>query len=421
MQKAIIICIGDELLIGQTVDTNSVWIGRQLNNLGIEVIRKYAISDKLEDIQNTLRHAQSDADLIIITGGLGPTKDDITKKALADYFGGKLIRNEVVFQHVKKFFEKRNRPLLPVNEQQADVPDNCEVLFNTQGTAPGMLFIQDQKWIISLPGVPNEVKSIMQEEVLPRLSAKVLRSHHHILHKTLLLFGRGESFVARDIEDIENSLPPNIQLAYLPHYSELRLRLSGTGTDAFDLSQKVDIYYNLIATRLEDYLVATLDISLQEAVVQYFIKNRLTISTAESCTGGLADSLITEIPGSSAAYLGSIVAYHNDIKHQIIGVSQDTLRSVGAVSKDTVEEMSTNTRAKFRSDYSLALSGILGPDGDTERKPVGTVWIDIAGPNGVYTHKLELPWNNRLINKEMAAKWGLYLLLRTAQKDLAQH
>lgn len=419
MSGAIIICIGDELLIGQTVDNNSVWIGKELNKIGISILKKYAIEDSLHAIQSTVHTARQEADLVIICGGLGPTKDDVTKKALNEYFGGTMIRNEIVYQHVKAFFEKRNRPFLPVNELQAEVPDNCEVLFNSVGTAPGMLFAKDEKWTISLPGVPNEVITIMTEEALPRIAAR-WHNPKTIIHKTMLIFGRGESFVAKDIEDIEDALPPYLHLAYLPHYSELRLRLSGESDSATVLKSNIDIYFALIAERLEKNLVALDDISMQQAVVEYFIKNRLTVSTAESCTGGLVGSLITEVVGSSAAYLGSIVAYQNHVKTYLIGVKEDTIADVGAVSEETVIEMAEKTRKNLDSDYCVALSGILGPDGGTEFKPVGTVWLAVAGPSKTFTQKIMLPWK-RLINKEMAAKWALYYLLREAQIDLARH
>lgn len=419
MSGAIIICIGDELLIGQTVDTNSVWLGKELNKIGINILKKYAIEDSVEAIQNTVHSSLQEADLVIICGGLGPTKDDLTKHALNEYFGGTLIRNEIVYQHVKLFFEKRNRPFLPVNELQADVPDNCEVLFNAVGTAPGMLFEKDEKWTISLPGVPNEVISIMTEEALPRIAER-WKNPQTIIHKTMLIFGRGESFVAKDIEDIEDALPPYLHLAYLPHYSELKLRLSGVSDASSMLRSSIEVYFSLIAERLEKNLVALEDISIQQAVVDFFIKNRLTLSSSESCTGGLVGSLITEVAGSSRAYLGSIVVYHNHIKSKLIGVPEHIISDVGAVSEPTVIEMAERTRSYLGSDYCAALSGILGPDGGTEYKPVGTVWLAVAGPHRTFTQKLTLPWN-RLTNKEMAAKWALYYLMRQAQQDLATH
>ncbi len=402
------ISIGDELLIGQTIDTNSAWIAKQLNRLGIHIALKLTISDTKEAIRTALDLAMPQADLIICTGGLGPTKDDITKLTLNDYFGGTLVRNTTVHEHVVRFFEKRNRPMLAVNDMQADVPDNSTVLFNRMGTAPGMLFERPDTWVVSLPGVPKEMQVIIEEELLPRIKANTIRDQQ-IIYKYLLLFGRGESFVAQDIEDIENVLPEHIHLSYLPNYGELKLRLSGSGTDYGQLNQEMDTYMGLIRNRLEDYVVADEDLNLEEALVKQLKEHRLTISTAESCTGGLISSKLTDVSGTSAVYIGSVIAYHNRIKETELNVSHEILNTVGAVSEATVLEMAGSLRAKMGTDIAVAVSGILGPTGATAEKPVGLVYFAIASIKGTQAFSFNFPYD-RAINKEMAAKTALNLL-----------
>lgn len=408
IRNAIIISIGDELLMGQTIDTNSAWIAKQLNRLGIHIALKFTISDTGEAIKSALDLAMPQADLIICTGGLGPTKDDVTKLTLNDYFGGTLIRNQTVHEHVVRFFEKRNRPMLPVNDMQADVPDNCTVLFNRMGTAPGMLFEQADTWIVSLPGVPKEMQVIIEEELLPRIKANTVRDQQ-IIYKYLLLFGRGESFVAKDIEDIENVLPEHIHLSYLPNYGELKLRLSGIGTDYTALNKEMDIYIGLIRDRVMDYVVAEEDLNLEEALIKQLKEHRLTISTAESCTGGLISSKITDVAGASTVYIGSVIAYHNRIKETELNVSNEILNTVGAVSEATVLEMAHSVRAKMGTDISVAVSGILGPTGATAEKPVGLVYFGIASVKGTQAFSFNFPYD-RPINKEMVAKTALNLL-----------
>lgn len=414
IRTAILISIGDELLIGQTIDTNSAWIAKQLNRLGIHIALKLTISDTKEAIKTALDLAMPQADLVICTGGLGPTKDDITKLTLNDYFGGTLVRNTTVHEHVVRFFEKRNRPMLAVNDMQADVPDNCTVLFNRMGTAPGMLFERPDTWVVSLPGVPKEMQVIIEEELLPRIKANTIRDQQ-IIYKHLLLFGRGESFVAQDIEDIENVLPEHIHLSYLPNYGELKLRLSGSGTDYALLNQEMDTYMGLIRNRLEDYVVADEDLNLEEALVKQLKEHRLTISTAESCTGGLISSKLTDVSGASAVYIGSVIAYHNRIKQTELNVSHEILNTVGAVSEATVLEMADSVRAKMGTDIAVAVSGILGPTGATAEKPVGLVYFAIASIKGTQAFSFNFPYD-RPINKEMAAKTALNLLRKEMQR-----
>lgn len=415
MRTAIVVCIGDELLIGQTLDTNSAWIAQQLSELGIDVVRKMTISDKASAIRWALDQSIGQADLVIMTGGLGPTRDDITKLALADYFGAKMVRNTIVHQHVQQFFAMRNRPMLAVNDQQADVPDNCEILFNSKGTAPGMLFQKNDTWIVSLPGVPSEMKTIISEELLPRiLSAK--QDNSCTIHKYLLLFGRGESFIADDIADIEHSMPAYIKLAYLPDHSSIKLRLSGKGNEKCTLSEEMNQYWNQIKERVQEYIVAEEDTSMEAAVVQMLKKHQLTISTAESCTGGMIGSKITDIPGASAVYMGSIVSYDNKIKNAVLKVPEQVLSTVGAVSEETVRQMAEEVRNLMGTDISVSVSGILGPDGGTASKPVGLVYFGIATPKGVTAYKRNFH-QNRLINKEQVVKTALNFIRLAVLKE----
>ncbi|RYZ52320.1 MAG: CinA family nicotinamide mononucleotide deamidase-related protein, partial [Sphingobacteriales bacterium] len=331
--QAIIITIGDELLIGQTIDTNSAWIAQQLNKEGIQVKRRIAVGDDKTDITNALNESIPHAQIIFLTGGLGPTADDITKPLLAEYFGGKLVINETVLAHVKQIFSKRNRPFLERNMKQAEVPDNCQVLFNRMGTAPGMWFEQDGCIIISLPGVPFEMQTIVSEEVMPRLKERF--TGNHVLHKTLITVGMGESFIADKIEDIETKLPPHIHLAYLPTPGFVKLRLSTEGSDKAALEKEVDIWSTLIVQRLGTNVAAHEDISLEEIAIRALKEHRLSLGLAESCTGGYVANRITNVAGSSAYFKGSIVSYANEVKENVLHVSRETLETVGSVSEDT--------------------------------------------------------------------------------------
>lgn len=418
IKSAIIICIGDELLIGQTIDTNSAWMAQQLNALGISITRKYTINDDEFEIFKALNESIAEADLVLITGGLGPTKDDITKATLVKYFNTKLIRNFTVYEHITNFFKVRNRPMLPVNDLQADVPENCTILFNRLGTAPGMLFEKSNTWIVSMPGVPREMKSIVEEELIPRLKAQQT-NEQFIIHKTLLTFGRGESFVAEDIHDIESALPDYMKLAYLPNHGELRLRLTVTGSDFIKLKNEITVYFQLIYDRLVEYVVAVEDIKMEAAIVQLLLDNRLTVSTAESCTGGLIANKITDIPGASAVYLGSVIAYDNLIKVKELAVKENTLEKYGAVSAATVAQMAESVRVKMETDWSVAVSGILGPTGGSPEKPVGLVFFAVASKNTTKTFSFNFAYD-RAINKEMVAKTALNLLRKEIQTSLIQ-
>lgn len=413
--KAEIITIGDEILIGQIVDTNSAWLGQELNKIGITVTQISSISDSKNDIIKALGLAESRADVILITGGLGPTKDDITKHTLATYFNSELVLNEEALENVKGIFARFNRPVLEVNVQQAYVPHNCIVIQNKQGTAPAMYFEKDGKHIVSMPGVPFEMKAIMEQSVLPILS-KI--TGDQVLHETILTAGIGESFLAQQIEDIESSLPPHIKLAYLPKLSQVRLRLSAIYPNHAG-SAELQHFKKLIIERIHKHVVAEEDITMEEAIIRLLKSSNSSLSTAESCTGGYLGHLLTSVPGSSEVYHGGAISYSYDLKKAMLGVSGSTLEQYGAVSKETVEEMVTGALNAYNSDYSIACSGIAGPGGGTADKPVGTVWIAVASKDMVYSKKF-IFGKERAQNIERTAIQALYLLLRLIRKEITK-
>lgn len=408
--NASIITIGDELLIGQTIDTNSAFIAQELNKAGVWVHRRVAVGDVYDDIWNTLDDEGQLSDIIIITGGLGPTADDITKPLLCKYFGGKLVVNEQVLTHVKYLFEKvyrRPGPLLDVNLKQAEVPDVCTVLHNARGTAPGMLFRKNGKIFISLPGVPHEMKGLITNEVIPRLQQEF--ELPAIIHKTAFTAGQGESMLANMLKDFEPALPAHIKLAYLPNYGMVKLRLTIRGTNKEELEKEVKPYFLRLQEIVKEYLVTNEDEGLEVVIGKILKARNKTMGTAESCTGGYIAHLITTVPGSSAYFNGGVVSYSNNTKEVILGVNAETLQTYGAVSAETVKEMVTGALQALGADYALAVSGIMGPDGGTEEKPVGTVWIAAGNKEKTETVKLNLRFDRRR-NIEMTAGNALNFL-----------
>ncbi len=408
--NASIITIGDELLIGQTIDTNSAWMAQELNKIGVWVRRRVAVGDAWDDIWNALDEESKSSDIILITGGLGPTADDITKPLLCKYFGGKLVVNEEVLDHVKYLFEKvyrRPGPLLERNMKQAEVPDLCTVLHNTSGTAPGMWFEKDGKIFVSMPGVPNEMKGLMTNEVLPRIPEYFKLPI--ILHRTVFTMGTGESMIAEKIKDFENALPVHIRLAYLPGYGMVKLRLTAKGEDKEKLEKELDEKFSVLKELVTEWLVSDEDVSLAMVVQKILKEKNKTIGTAESCTGGYIAHLITTNSGSSVGYKGSIISYANDVKERVLGVSDKTLRSVGAVSEETVIQMVKGAVEKLQVDFVVATSGIMGPDGGTDEKPVGTVWIAAGNRDKIETVKLAFRFD-RARNIEMTAHAALNFL-----------
>ena len=403
-----IITIGDEILIGQIIDTNSAWIARELNNIGIRVKQISSVSDDRQHILTALAEASHRADDILITGGLGPTKDDITKKTIAEYFGVKLIENKDALDNVLRIFSRyTSRPMLEVNRLQAQVPENCEVILNKNGTAPGMWFNVDGKIYVSMPGVPHEMMYMMEEGVIPKLKSSLKLPF--IIHKTILTVGEGESFLAERIADIEDTLPPYIKLAYLPKLGQVRLRLSGYGEDEAFLREKVNEFAAKIIERVANVVAAEEDIPLEKAILNFMASKDLTLSLAESCTGGYISHLFTQHAGSSKVFFGGAVSYSYELKESILGVKSETLKHYGAVSKETVTEMVEGALLNFKSDYAIAVTGIAGPDGGTPEKPVGTVWIAVANINKIVVKKLTFG-NKRRENIERSAISALNML-----------
>ena len=405
-----IITIGDEILIGQIVDTNSAFIAQKLNAIGIQVKQVSSVSDDRQHILNALAEAYQRADIILITGGLGPTKDDITKKTLAEYFGVGLIENKDALQNVQRIFRRLrgvSEPLLEVNRQQALVPENCEVILNANGTAPGMWFNYEDKVFMSMPGVPHEMMYMMEESVIPKLKATFALPI--IIHKTILTAGEGESYLAEKIADIENDLPSYIKLAYLPKLGQVRLRLSGYGKDEALLKNEVESFARRIVERVGRSIVAEEDIAIEKAILNYMVEKELTLSTAESCTGGYIAHLITQHAGSSKVFFGGAVSYSYELKESILGVKNETLWQYGAVSQETVTEMVQGALLNFKSDYAVAVTGIAGPDGGTPEKPVGTVWIGVANTEKTITKKFQFG-NKRIQNIERTAVAALNML-----------
>ncbi len=414
--KASIITIGDELLIGQVIDTNSAFIAQELNKIGVWVNRRVAVGDVYEEIWKALDEESNSSDVILITGGLGPTNDDITKPLLAEYFGGKLVMHEETLAHVTYLFEhvfKRPMPLLESNRKQAEVPDVCTVLKNDVGTAPGMLFEKNGKIFISMPGVPTEMKFLMHERVLPLLKQKF--DLPYIGHKTLLTAGIGESFLAERIKDFEKTLPSNIKLAYLPNHGMVRLRLTAQGEK--ELVEKVlNENFTVLKKQVEDVMVIDEDISFEVLLGRLLKEKNKTVSTAESCTGGYIAHLITSVAGSSDYFKGSVVSYDNSIKENVLHVSNETLNSVGAVSEETVEQMIKGIMKIMSTDYAVAVSGIMGPGGGTTEKPVGTVYIAVGNNNITEIKKFNFRFDRKR-NIELTAINALHTLCGFIRKN----
>ena len=376
-----IITIGDEILIGQTVDTNSAWLGEHLNTYGIEVIKITSINDKKESIVAAIKSAENRADIILITGGLGPTKDDITKKVLADYFGASLIMHEGTLQRIKHIFESRGRSLIQVNIDQALVPDSCEVIPNTKGTAPGMYFEKNGKIYVSMPGVPYEMKAMMENMVFEKLNKQ--GDNYAIVHKTITVVGVPESHLAQSIEFVEDRLPSDIKLAYLPHLNLVRLRLSGKSTlrSEVELMTDIDTNFEKIKQIIGNVWFEG-DQGIAEIIGTMLMANKQTIGTIESCSGGFVAHSMTANAGSSSYYKGSLLTYAYETKVKLADINQDMLNNVGAVSEEVCAAMATNAKQKLDVDYCISTTGIAGPDGGTADKPVGLVYIGLAKPDG---------------------------------------
>ena len=388
MKLAEIITIGDELLIGQVIDTNSAWMGQKLNSIGVKVKQITSVSDDAEHIIAALTEARKRADLIFITGGLGPTKDDITKITLCRYFNSSLRFDEKSFEVITEIFKARGRGVTDTNRKQAEVPSNCEVLLNKWGTAPGMWFDDEGKVFVSMPGVPYEMKGIMENEVLPRLINRFKLPP--IQHRTILTQGIGESNLSDLISSWEDKLPPYMKLAYLPSPGMVRLRISANGTNESALRSEMESEVKKLISIAGEYIYGFEEEKLESIIGELLRQQGKTLSTAESCTGGYIAHKITTIPGSSDYYIGSVIAYANRIKEKFLDVDPNIFEVHGAVSEQAVKAMAAHVKEKFGTDYSIACSGIAGPGGGTEEKPVGTVWLALATPEQVITRKFLL-------------------------------
>lgn len=403
-----IITIGDEILIGQIIDSNSAWMAQQLNFIGIKVNQITSVSDSEAHIMEALDAAIKRADIILMTGGLGPTNDDFTKPTLCKYFNTGLRFDETAYRDIEALFKQRGREVTPLNRMQAEVPENCKTIYNKNGTAPGMWFEERGKIFISLPGVPFEMKAMMTESVLPWLAGKF--NLPPVIHRTILTQGIGESILADKIKDWENALPPDIKLAYLPSVGMVRLRLSAV-VNKVRMMNEINLQIERVLPVIDKYVFGFDDDTLQSRVGVELKKRNATLITTESCTGGYVAHLITSVPGSSAYFKGGIVSYSNELKEEVLHISAGTLKKYGAVSEETVKEMADNAKRIFKTDFAVATSGIAGPDGGTPDKPVGTVWIAVATPDKIITRKLQLG-NKRLHIIEVASQSVLHLLLK---------
>lgn len=404
-----IISIGDELLIGQTLNTNAHWIAKELNNIGFTVRQQLSISDSEEAILTAVDEALKHTNVILITGGLGPTSDDLTMPVLNNYFGGKLVKNEQVYQDIEKMITSRGFEMNQLNQNQAIVPDNCTVIRNAHGTAPGLLFEKGKQLIIAMPGVPFEMKAMVTDTVIPLLKEKY--ELPEIVHQLVYTQGLPESKLAEMLTDWEKNLPKSIKLAYLPAAGRVKLRLSSTGKDRKLIQQQIDIEVKKLTELISQYIYSVTTENLECIIGEKLVQQKATLSTAESCTGGYLAHLITSISGSSDYYKGSVIAYANDIKVKVLGVNPEDIAQYGAVSIEVVEQMAWGVKNKMKTDYAIATSGIAGPTGGTDEKPVGTVWIAVATPKGVKAKKF-IFGKQRVVNIERAAVAALGMLLK---------
>ncbi|HBZ20239.1 MAG TPA: damage-inducible protein CinA, partial [Bacteroidales bacterium] len=378
--KAIIITIGDELLIGQTVDTNSAWIGSVLSLAGFDIFKKITIHDNRTDILNALAESSGKANVVIITGGLGPTSDDITKPALCEFFNTRLVMNNEVLAMVESMMRRRNFPMNENNRRQAEVPESCRVLTNAAGTAPGMWFENERTIFISLPGVPAEMKYIMNQHVMPALKKRF--TSQFIIHRNIMTYGAPEAKLAEMLESFEAVLPEYVKLAYLPSSGIIKLRLTGTGADRGKIEESVNEQVKKLYSIIPELIYGENEESLEMVIGKILRAKKKTICTAESCTGGNIAHLITSVPGSSDYFKGSVIAYANSIKTELLGIDVKLIDKYGAVSEPVVTSMAEGARRLLKADFAVATSGIAGPDGGTEEKPVGTLWTAVASESG---------------------------------------
>lgn len=409
-----IITIGDEILYGQTLDTNSHWISGKLDEIGVKVRTKTTVGDEREDILQSFKNAESRADIILITGGLGPTQDDLTKPLLSEYFNSPLVTNEEALADVSRVFERLGRPLTEVNRKQAEIPDIATKITNQMGTAPGMWLEKEGKVFVSMPGVPFEMRQMMSDTILPKLRNKFVQEV--IYHKIVRTIGIGESSLAELIVDWENNLPDHIKLAYLPTLGMVKLRLTAMGTNLEKLQEDCEELTEQIKPLINQYVYSYDDQNLENYLGELLAKSNKTIAFAESCTGGYLSHLLTSVPGSSEYFKGSIISYAYEVKENELGVDAEIMNKLGAVSEEVVVQMSKAVREKLKTDIGISISGIAGPGGGTEEKPVGTVWISYSDKHKTVAKKFNFS-KDRVLNIKYSAYMALNMLRLNFQAD----
>ncbi|MBC6401924.1 MAG: competence/damage-inducible protein A [Ekhidna sp.] len=414
--KAVIISIGDEILYGQTLDTNAHWISGELNKAGIQVEKRYTIGDRREEILSTLKEAEERAKIILITGGLGPTSDDLTKPCLLEYFDTYLVRNESVLNHIIELFTTRGREVTEVNKAQADIPANGKAVPNILGTAPGVWIEENGKVFVSMPGVPYEMQQMMTDTVIPQLREKYVKGE--LLHRMIRTIGIPESALANMIREWETNLPKAIKLAYLPTKGSVKLRLTAKREDEdhFQTQKLIQEEINKVLPTIEKYVYGFDDEEIEEAIGRMLLESKMSLSTAESCTGGYLSHKITSVPGSSQWYEGGFIPYSNKFKNEQLRVPLEMLEEHGAVSKPVVLVLAENVRKAFNTSIGVSISGIAGPTGGTEEKPVGTVWIGYSDQRKTVAKKF-LFTKDRLINIHYTAMAALDMIRINLTKD----
>jgi nicotinamide-nucleotide amidase len=413
--QAEIITIGDEILIGQIVDTNSAWLGKTLNAEGVDVHCIRSIRDEPGEIHKALVALDTNTQIVFLTGGLGPTRDDKTKQALADFFGVQMVQHDAVERHIEALFAKFKREVNRLNRSQALLPENCIPLFNEMGTAPGMLFEWENRLVFSLPGVPYEMKHLVLEKALPEIKKRRSRIQE-IVHLTLLTQGVPESILAEQLTEFENTLPEDIKLAYLPSAGRVRLRLTGKAPQGRDIEARVEEHFDVLRQALLSITYGEGDVELEEVVGQLLLAGSKTVGVAESCTGGYISHLLTSIPGSSAYFQGSILSYSNHLKQKLLNVSSADLMNYGAVSDVVVKQMASAASEVLGTDYALSTSGVAGPSGGSPEKPVGLVWIGLKTPKELKAFQFQFSGDReRIIRK--SALMALDILRRALVKD----
>ena len=415
IMKATIICIGDELLIGQTINTNSSWIGQQLTANGITIASVLTIGDTESAILTALDDALQQTEIVLITGGLGPTSDDLTLPCLVKYFGSKRVFDATVWENIRQIFHMRGREINEASKQLAYVPDNARVIYNSQGTAPGTIFMKEGRMVASMPGVPYEMKAMMERDVLP-----FIRTHFklpYIINRHILTAGVGETQLAAALVEFEQSLPAHFKLAYLPNVGKVKLRISGSGDEEASIKRESDVLLETALKAVEQHVYGLDDDSLEASVGRMLTEKSWKLALAESCTGGYIGHLITAVPGASAYFNGGIICYSNEVKKNVLNVSEDTLKNFGAVSEETVSEMLQGALKTLDADVAIAVSGIAGPDGGTAEKPVGTVYIGVGSKDHQYIKR----WNftkHRERNIQLSGVVALVMLRKFIQKHL---